>query len=269
MAKRNSEETKAKQDIVDIPVPQEELLPDDKTVEEEEVETGIPKEDILPDPDNEERVEEIVEVETPKESEEDKEKRYRAQQAEDSIIREKDRELKAKIEEASKIADPTEDELKTEYSEWDEMTSTEKRLAKDNLGNKRKLSLINEANTEALKIDDWGKSIDGLLEKIDSDASLLPLSGHELEFRRYAMQASHRNVDTEVLIPAFLHTLGNEVKPNRSIFNSKGGGIAPEKPKSDIITDADEARRLKTGTQAQQDEYRRKLRAGKIRIEVE
>jgi hypothetical protein len=42
------------------------------------------------------------------------------------------------IDKALELSDPTENELKTEYPEWDEMTSVEKRNAKNNRSNNRK-----------------------------------------------------------------------------------------------------------------------------------
>src|SRR5258706_6989644 len=267
MAKRSEQKTKEELDkVLDIPVPEEHKLPEDKETPEEVDETGIPQEDILPDPENEEPKEEVDEApEEETETEDQKEKRYKNQQTEAQIIAERNKQLINKVDEASKLADPTEDELKVyvrqDGVEWDELSTYERAMAKKNLINEKRFTMINEAAQAGQKIDERAIEVDKFIDETDSKPEYIGLSGHELEFRAFAMQATHRGVSPEILLGYFLNKLPPTTPKRGSLFNKGGTGIKTE-PKSDIITDADEVRRLRTGTQEQQDHLRKMTKAG-------
>ncbi len=274
MAKKNDPKTKeAIDEVLNTPIPDEDKLPEDKEIETEEVvEDVIPEDDKLPDPENEETVEEEVTPEEPIETEDQKEKRYKTQQTEAQILAERNKQLVNKVTEAATLPDPTDEDLKgyvkQDGVDWEELTTYEKALAKKNYINEKRFTIIKDAAEAGQKLDERAIEVDKFIDGTDSKPEYLPLSGHELEFRAFAMQGSHRGVDPEILLGYFLNKLP-ATSPNRgSLFNKGGGGIKPP-VKTDIITDAEEARKLRTGNQAQQEEYRRKLRAGKIRIEIE
>jgi hypothetical protein len=273
------------EDVINQPVPPEEALPDDRSVvEEDDGNTPIPEDEKLPDddvepvtqenPEEEEIPEETpIEPETPTphvETQEEKDKRYRAQQSEAQILAEKDKQLKQKIDEASKLPEPTEEEVRQAVAKdglnWDQMTETERIFAKKSLRDERRFEMINAANQAALKIDEWATTIDGFIDSTDGKPEYLSLSGHEAEFRKYAMQATHRGVEIDVLLNAFLYTIPSKPKERRSLFNRGGGGEREEHKQAGVITDANEARLLRTNNPR---EYQRKLKAHQIQIPVE
>lgn len=212
-------------------------------------------------------------VVTPKPTEdnetpENKEKRYKAQQIEAQIVAERNRQLSSKVTEAAQLPEPTEQELKdyvaSKGSEWDELTNFEKAMAKDAYVSRKQFSLVHEAVESANKIDEWAGKVDSFIESTDGKPEFLPLSGHEIEFRKFAMQQSHRGVELDVLLPAFLHSLPAKTPDRRSLFQ-RGGGPEPEKPKTDVITDADQASQLR---QTNPREYARLSKAGKIKVDL-
>jgi hypothetical protein len=64
-----------------------------------------------------------------------------------------------------------------------------------------------------------------------------------------------------------LFNLPTTPKKRGGLFETGGGGTAPE-VKPGEITDADQVAALRTGTEAQQREYKRLVKAGKIKLEV-
>lgn len=246
----------------DSPEP-DENEPDDKDLEkkEEEVEE---KEDEL---------DEKEEVKPPKkeekqETEEDKEKQYKAQQTETQIQAAKSKNFVDKVEEAAKLPDPTDEELKTyllqDGIDLDDLSDIEKLSAKRTLKAERKFDLINEAVKSSKDIDEWAKKIDTFIDSTDGEVKYLKLSGNEADFRRFAMKESHRGVDIEgLLLPAFLQQMPAKEKKRGNLFETSKGGDKQEDVSK--ITDADEVQRIREKNPR---EYRRLVKEGRIKLEV-
>lgn len=204
----------------------------------------------------------------PEESAAQKEQRYKAQQAEAQIIAERNKQLTSKVDEAAKLGEPTEEELRTfvrqDGVDWDELTSFEKSMAKKTLKADRQFALVNEAVQSANKIDQWAGEVDKFLDEADGKPEYVSLSNHEAEFRHFAMQATHRGVSMDVLLPAFLHNLPTAPKKRGDMMLKGGGGDKIENA-VDGIVDAELAGNLRKNDPR---EYARQVKAGKIKIEV-
>lgn len=202
------------------------------------------------------------------ETQEQKDQRYKAQQAETQIQAEKNKDLISKIDQASQLPEPTEQELrdyvKSKGSDWDELTVFEQAMAKDTLLSNRRFSLVNEAVQTTKKIDEWANRVDSFIDATDGKPEFVKLSGHEAEFRKFAMKEAHRGVAIDsLLLPAFLSTLPEPKKVRGSLFEDKGGGESPDKNVGKI-TDADTNRTLR---ETNPREWRRQVKAGNIKIE--
>lgn len=202
------------------------------------------------------------------ETDDDREKRYRAQQAEVQIQTEKSKHLVTTITQADELPEPTDNELrdwlKKDNVELEDLSPFEKSMAKQNLLNKKKLSLITDAAQSSQKIDEWANTVDTFIDSTYGKAEYLGLNGHEADFRKYSMQASHRGVEMEVLLPAFLHSLPPAETKRGDLFN-RGGGGERSRAQTDVITDATQAQQLRISNPK---EYKRLLNTGKIKIEV-
>jgi hypothetical protein len=230
-----------------------------------------PIDDLLPDPDNPEEVPEVITSEPVKptpEPEDDKEKRYRAQQAETQIQVEKNKAIAQRVEEAQGVIIPTEGDLRTyatqEGLSWDEMTTVEQLMLKKTYIADKKFAMVQEVVESSKKVDEFAKSVDEFIDSTDGKPEYVDLSGHELEFRKYAMKDSHRGTPMDVLLGAFLHSLPPKSKVRGSMFETGGGGEKP-KPSTDNITDAEYVNKLRTSNPR---EYRRLVKAKKIKIEA-
>lgn len=126
-------------------------------------------------------------------------------------LAEKERQLGMAI----KAEPPTEAELKTEYPEWDELTSFEKRMATEALTLKKQVAkatlLAQQAQTEAVS----ERAFTDILRKKNSDGTLKypGLRDREDDFRAYCNMSSHKGAPLETLANAFLYEIGEQPKP--------------------------------------------------------
>jgi hypothetical protein len=222
---------------------------------------------VIPTETPEIKVEPEVPVVTPEETQEQKDQRYKAQQTEAQIQAAKNRSLISKVDEANKVSEPTIDELRAYVSQdgvnWDELTTFEQSMAKRNYIAEKRFSLINDAVQSTKKIDEWATKVDTFIDSTDGKPEYVPLSGHEADFRKFCMTESHRGVDIEILLPAFLHNLPKVEKKRTSIFETGGGGERPPEP--GVLDDTDTVANLRTSNPR---EYKRLVRSGKIKLDV-
>lgn len=235
---------------------------------EEDVAPTIKEEEVVDDSKGkvEDKPEKIEE--SPTETQEEKDQRYKSQQTEAQIQAARTRAITQKVDEAANLPEPTEQELRdyvaTKGGDWDLLSPFEQSLAKDTLINTKKFNLVNESVQTVKKIDEWAAKVDEFIDSTDAKPEFVKLSGHEAEFRRFAMKESHRGAPIDsLLLPAFLNQLPAPVKKRNALFETGGGGEKAENPT--VITDADTAATLR---QTNPREYKRQLKAGKIKVEV-
>ena len=113
------------------------------------------------------------------------EERYKASTQEGQVLHLKNEKITKTVLEAKNLPEPTEDELKQSFPEWDDMTPTEQRLAKTSVQSERKFSKVYEAIQEGQKIDEWAKKVDEFL--LTGVTEFKRLSGNEDEFKSFAM----------------------------------------------------------------------------------
>lgn len=243
---------------------------DEEPIEEEVIEEDEEKEEEKIDEEPKEKLQEKENksIEEEKETDDQKEKRIKAQQTEAQILVARNKSLTDKVDEASKIADPTEEELKSfvaqDGADWDDLSAFEKSMAKKTYLSEKRFSLVNEAVQVTRKIDEWAGKVDEFLDSIEGKPEFVKLSGHESDFRKFAMKESHRGVEIQtLLVPAFVQNILAPVKKRGSLFETGGGGDKPDNPA--IISDTDTIRSLR---ETNPREYRRQVKAGKIKVEA-
>lgn len=262
-------------DAQNNPQPPADALPEEETIIPDSKEQE-PEDDTIEGLDEEHKEE--LEARKPKDpvkepeksTDDERDKRYKEQQREAEILTEQRKSIVDAFDKAEKLADPTEDEVQSYVKDmggdWDVLSDFEKGLAKDNLVAKRKQDALNQGLRAIRDADNWANTVDTFLEKHDTDQTYKQLIGREQEFRSFAMKASHRGVAMEYLVPSFLFQIKEVAKKKGSLMLNGGGGEKPNNAPSDVITDAQQAARLRT---SDPQEYRRKLKAGKIKLSVE
>jgi hypothetical protein len=241
----------------------------DDLTDEQKVAFGlIEKEDVELEEGKAPVKEPVVEPIKPEaETQEEKDRKYKAQQAEAQIQAEKSKSIAAKAEQAANIADPTEAELRSfvaqDGANWDELTTFEQSMTKRTYISEKRSQLVLEAVQEGKKVDEWAGKVDTFIETTDGKPEFIELSGNEADFRKFAMKEAHRGTPIDVLLPAFLHQLPPK-KQNRGDLFLKGGG-GEKQVQKDGLMDAEQVAKLRTSNPK---EYKRLIKAGKVRVEV-
>jgi len=238
-----------------------------KVTEVAEEESGEEEEEEKPE-DTEETEEEVVEEKPTEKPKPDYKKKFSDSSREAQILYAKNKRITEAIEKASVVAEPTEDELKTEYPEWDMMSDFEKKMSKDSMMNRRKLDTISEVTKDFKDMDAWNKKVDDFLENVETVIDNPGLDGKEEEFKIFATKETRRGVDFETLTSAFLFNVEENKPPKKKgkMFETGSGGTneKPE-PKSDILSVEDGVKLKKTNYK----KYMDLLKDGKIKTVVD
>jgi len=236
----------------------------DAPVEEEESPEAPPEEEPEALEDEDETLEETEEDQADP-SEEAKERlktKLSASARENQKIYAKNRVMNKALTDADEIPEPTEEELASEFTDWDVMDDVAKKLAKEAVISRNFRKVISTAKAQATKIEKWNESVD---EFIDDPKNLIDhpeLEGKTDAFREYATVEANNSVPMNLLISAFLHDSSTGREPNKGKMFERGKGGPKQKlqPKSDKIS-LDEARKLRMTDFGK---YKTLLKAGKI-----
>jgi hypothetical protein len=159
----------------------------------------------------------------------DYEKKFSESARENQLLRERlDAEEKARQEFTK---EPTDSELRTAFPEWELMSDTEKRLA-------RELTVTKRISGQAVQTAQEIKADRSLATSIDLVlASNTALQGKEQAFRQYATRPQYKGIPMEVLVGAFLQSQGSAAPapaptPKPGLEPGNSGPRTPEKPKT-------------------------------------
>jgi hypothetical protein len=195
----------------------------------------------------------------------DYKKRYADSTREAQILHEKNKSLVDAYDKANNI-EVTEEDLTKEYTDWDLMTDTEKRLAKDSLLSTRRFAIISEENQKFKKVEDWHSKVDEYASNPETLVKIPELEGKIDEFKIFASKASRVGVDFEVLASAFLFDVDKQKKATPAkkgqMFEQGSGGVEKRKPGGDKLT-VEEGRTLMN---TDFNKYKEMLKAGKIEM---
>lgn len=199
----------------------------------------------------------------PPQEEVDYKKKYTESSRENQIVTAQKRKLVGVIDQAAKVDDISEDELKAKYPDWDALTDFEKKLARETqLANKR-FAILDEANKEFKDIDAWNGKVEDFVGDPKTLIDNPELEGKIDDFKYFATKPTRRGADFADLVSAFLYDVSKQPKPKNkgAMFETGSGGPNDKiKPKSDKISYT-EAKVLRTNNYKK---YVELLRAGKI-----
>ncbi len=236
-----------------------------------------PEPEVPGTPDTPEPEKKPVEPETPEQKPEDKKpeetpepdeaaelrKKVANSTRENQIIYAQNKKMAEAFDKATEVVEPTEDELKTLYPTWEELTDFERQMAKDKVLNDRRFAAIKDASKDFKDLEEWQGKVDTFVtDPIELQKHPL-LEGKEAEFKLFAMKPTRRGVDFADLVSAFLYSEGASKSKNKGkkMFESgSGGDKTPSKPVSEKISVA-ESNRLRLTNYSK---YKELLLAGKI-----
>ena len=169
---------------------------------------------------------------------------------------------------AGEIKDATDDELQAEYPNFEDMSDTEKRLAKENLINKKKWTIVESAQAKVRDSGEWFKKIDDFTEDPRTLIDNPELEGKIEEFKAFAGNKDkvQPGTDLKLTVNAFLHEQSKIVKPKNKgqMFETGNGGPGGREAKPDDKISLAQAEIIK---QTNYREFVRLNNAGKIATE--
>ena len=234
-------------------------------VEEETPETPEEETPEIVEDTPQEPVEDDFKEEVPEDNGEDKtdyKARYRGSTQEAQVLAAKNKEFVNAVDEASKLPEPTDEDMVKEYGDdWDMMDSVQKKMAKKTYTSERKFAIVNEAAQKTKKTEEWMDSV----QKFTSDPVTVTkypqLQGHEVEFEQFCSVPSRTGVNFDDLVKAFSFDIKPVRQQRKSLFEIKGGGEIA-KPKE--LT-PEEASYLRIHNQKK---YKELVKRGKITFDL-
>lgn len=183
------------------------------------------------------------------------------------ILASKNKKINEILEQASQLPEPTEDDLKGQYKDWDVMSEFERTMAKEAFVSKRYREFISEGTKEFKDIDAWNGKVDQFVDDPQVLIDHPELEGKIDDFKLFAMKPTRRGVDFSDLISSFLYEASKETKKNKGAMFETGTAGPSEKfkPKSDKIG-LDQARMLR---ETNYNLWRKMVKEGKIDMTVE
>ena len=185
--------------------------------------------------------------------------RHAESSRENQVILGREREKDARIEQLTKKASPTEQELRESFPEWDQMLPHERRMAAGQLAADRKATAAEETVARLQAERAWEKDLKKAARTFPA------LSGREDEFEAFVMRPSHRTAPIDVLAKAFLSdSPAPQPAPAARPGVERGSGGPKELPARKKLS-ADDAKRLR---ETNSDEYKRQVAADNIDFDV-
>jgi len=201
---------------------------------EEEVIEEAPKDEEPKEeePKEEKKDEEVVEEKKDEEETPDYKKKFSESSKEAIRLAKKNKTIRSAVDEASAVADPTDEEMLVEYPEWDLMSDTEKRLAKKTTKSERKLDIFNKSVLEGKTIDEWNEKVDKYVGNPKTLINFPDMEGKEDSFKEYASEQTRMNMPMNDLIGSFLYEESKKKAPlKKGKMFEKGSGGPNEKDK--------------------------------------
>ena len=206
--------------------------------------------------------------EEPKPPKQDLKKKLSASARENQKILAKNRTMTKALADAEDIPEPTQKEVEKEFGkdDYDLMSDTEKKMAKETLTSKRWREAIAKAKDQANKIDKWNEEVGGYINDPQTLIDHPQLEGKSNAFIKFATKDENNSVPIKILVSAFLHenTSGKKKSKGRQFQKGTGGANTKPVPTSNKIS-LEDARVLKS---SDYDEYRKQMKAGNIETTV-
>lgn len=170
---------------------------------------------------------------------EDYKKKFTHSAREGQILNAKVSKFTSAIDKAVNAPEPTDEEMKSMYPNWEAMEDDMKVLAKQSVKNQRAISELAEVGKEAKDIEAWNKKVDTFIEDPTVLSAHPELEGKQEEFKLFASKPTRRGVDFEDLVAAFQW---DESKKKKTV--KKGGLLEVPTPGPNISTTPKEPKKL-------------------------
>jgi len=216
---------------------EEEIKEEVEDVKEKVKEVEEPKEELKEEVKEDPKEAEVEETPDPYK------KKFIESSKESLVIRAKNKKTNEALKEALNVKAPTNEELEAEYPDWDVMSDFEKKIARNDLKNTRKLDAIDKIAIENQNVAAWNTKVDKYMDDPQSLIDNPKLEGKVDEFKLFATKPTRRGVDFEDLVSAFLYEEKTTRKPKSKgkMFPTGSGGDKSKGAKDGKISIEDAA----------------------------
>ena len=242
----------------------EEETPEDVEPEDTELEDNPEDEEEVPETPEEPEIEPEEPPEEPEPPKPDYKKKFSESARNAQRIRDKNKKINEAIDKGKDIPEPTDEEMKLEFPDWDVMEDFSKKLAKETVVNKKFRENLAKAREAGKKIEKWNEQVDKFTKDPETLTKNPDLEGRLEEFKTFATDESNASVPFDVLVPAFLHNSNVKSKNKGQMFPKGSPGPSDPGKKDDRLT-IEEGRALR---KRDHKKWKRYLKAGKIKIDL-
>ena len=194
--------------------------------------------------------------------------KFQESSREAQIIAEREKEAKAKLEEATKPKEITDDLMKEKYADWDSYDDAVKATLKNQVKLEQEVTALKQSQSEYHNERKWDSKINSFLDE-NAETEKYPIKDREA-FRKFVSKPERKGMNLDVLAAAFVYEVGSTTsKPEKkkgSMLESGSGQGATQKHKSDKKEyTAEDAKVLRENNPR---EYERLVRSGKLDIKI-
>lgn len=194
--------------------------------------------------------------------------KFQESSREAQIIAEREKEAKAKLEEATKPKEITDDLMKEKYPDWDAYDDGVKAALKNQVKLEQEVTTLKKSQSEYHNERKWDSQINSFLDE-NTETEKYPIKDREA-FRKFVSKPERKGMNLDVLAAAFVYEVGSTTpKPEKkkgSMLESGSGQGATQKHKSDKKEyTAEDAKLLRENNPR---EYERLVRSGKLDIKI-
>lgn len=195
-------------------------------------------------------------------------KKFQESSREAQIIAEREKEAKAKLEEATKPKEITDDLMKEKYPDWDAYDEGVKSALKNQVKLEQEVTALKKQSSEYHNERKWDGQINSFLDE-NAETEKYPIKDREA-FRKFVSKPERKGMNLDVLAAAFVYEVGSTTdKPEKkkgSMLEGGSGQGATKKHKSDKKEyTAEDAKVLRENNPR---EYERLVRSGKLDIKI-
>lgn len=198
----------------------------------------------------------------------DYKEKFRESSREALTLHFKNQKLTETIEEASKLPEPTEEDLvsyaREQGADYDDLDQFSKNILKKTYLNEKRFEKINEVNKEYKDVQNWVGKVDNFLGAVETTAKYPELVDNAEEFRQFSLKSSRRGTDLEDLATAFLYGLTQTqgTKKKGSLLMNGGNGATQEAKPQGL-----DEKQLASIRMSNPKEYRRLIKEGKASLD--
>lgn len=190
-------------------------------------------------------------------------KLYNGSTQEAIILKNKNDKFAGAVEEAKKIEDVSDEELRAAYpvvTDWEKVDPLQKQLMKESLINKKKFDKVGAVYEETQKVNEWVTKTHTFLEDEANLNTYPQLRGREDDFAKFCLKPSRIGADFEELVRSFSYDIKSSKHKGALFHSTSGGDKAPEKKQ---LT----SENVKWLRENRPKKYRELLMAGKLKFD--